>query len=697
MAESGKPTLLLIDSRDQVLAALQRTLGKAELVCRRAECGEDALAIMQSSSCFLGMIFLDQPNCSPQVIIDWLAQRDQERMVPVILLGQRALLKDMIRHDITLSTVDFVEMPVLPEILQSKVSFFLEFHHRNLRLEEVNENLREYVAEAESLGEQALAADQAKTRFLARMSHEIRTPMTAILGYADLAQRLLRNCPKHHDVQFCRSAVDNISVVVDNTRHLMALIDDIIDVSKIQSGHMVIEYVDCSVLDIVASVVTLYQGQVAEKGIDLQVETPGLLPRIIQSDPTRLRQALMNLMDNAVKFTERGSINVSMRWIDADRDSIFQVQIDDTGCGIDAEQMRFVLNPFEQENSDITRHYGGTGLGLTLTHRIATILGGQLDLKSKKGQGTTVTLSLPTGVIHADNLLENPAECFDALMQPVQMPTHDQMFFKGRILLAEDTPANRKLIAQMLQIMGLYVGEAVNGEEAFQMVLDHDYDLILMDLHMPVCSGYEATERLRLQGVTTPIVALTADVLQSTRERCQSTGFSGFVAKPIDYGKLVDEFKRHLEVDENRSAQLRELEASSSHLSQAGVSSSSGKSTNPDILDPNSAIAQMHVDMATYLGALQQTLPWLDEQILSLIEALEQADAEVVGRQAHAIKSASGTLAMPQVHSLAYALEMTAKGHQSGDMTDLSSQLKDALKQAGQAALQFLGTQGDEL
>ena len=248
--------------------------------------------------------------------------------------------------------------------------------------------------------------------------------------------------------------------MIDNTRHLMSLIDDIVDVSNVQSGHMVIEYIDCAVLEVVVSVVTLYQGQGQEKGIDLRVETLGKLPKVIQTDPTRLRQAIMNLLDNAIKFTESGGVKVVLRWVDAAEDSILHVQIEDTGCGIAADHMKFVLNPFEQADSDITRPYGGTGLGLTLTHRIACILGGQLTLESQEGQGTTATFSLPTGQIKAECLIEDTQEYLQLLMHSTRPAQLDEVHFKGKVLLAEDTPANRWLIAQMLQTMGLQVDEA---------------------------------------------------------------------------------------------------------------------------------------------------------------------------------------------------------------------------------------------
>ncbi|MEM7165438.1 MAG: PAS domain-containing protein [Planctomycetota bacterium] len=388
--------------------------------------------------------------------------------------------------------------------------------------------------------EAAEAASHAKSEFLANMSHEIRTPMTAILGYADLLQS------EGGFASDPEQAADAVRTIRGNANHLLAIINDILDMSKIEAGRMTVESLATNPAQIVEEVVSLLRPRAAGKGVDLRIRYDGTIPEHIHSDPTRLRQILLNLTGNAIKFTEVGSVTIAVSCQRDEQQLTFRVI--DTGIGLTEQQRDAIakFDSFTQADTSTTRKFGGTGLGLKISNAFAQILGGGIHITSEEGRGSTFTVSIGTGDLDGVAML-NP----EALPQrtrgefPKPQPKKSSNALVGvRILLAEDGPDNQKLISFLLRRAGAEVTIADNGRiaaEAIENAAPEDLPhIVLMDMQMPELDGYSATRRLRSAGCTLPIVALTAHAMDGDRAKCLDAGCDDFLSKPIDKVKLIE-------------------------------------------------------------------------------------------------------------------------------------------------------------
>ncbi|MBN2294947.1 MAG: PAS domain S-box protein [Pirellulales bacterium] len=382
--------------------------------------------------------------------------------------------------------------------------------------------------------DEAEAANCAKSEFLANMSHEIRTPMTAILGFTDILKGTLTDPDQ----------LDAAATIEQNGHYLLGIINDILDLSKIEAGKMEVEHIQCSPHQILCEVVSLMRVRANAKNLPLEIEYEGPIPRTIQSDPTQLRQILINLIGNAIKFTEVGQVRLVTRLLHAHSDEPkMQFDVVDTGIGMNEEQIDRLFKPFHQADTSTTRKFGGTGLGLTISKRLAAKLGGDITVKSVPDRGSTFTLMIKTGPLQDVKLLNSPTEA--------QLPAKDEDKSNAssakldcRVLLAEDGPDNQRLIAFLLRKAGADVVVAVNGKIAHDLALKAQnegkpFDVILMDMQMPVMDGYDATTRLREARYTSPIIALTAHAMSTDRDKCLAAGCDNYMTKPIEREQLV--------------------------------------------------------------------------------------------------------------------------------------------------------------
>jgi PAS domain S-box-containing protein len=403
----------------------------------------------------------------------------------------------------------------------------------------------------------AIAASKAKSEFLANMSHEIRTPMNAILGFTDV----LRRGMYEDEVQ----QAEYLDTIHRSGQHLLHLINDILDLSKVEAGRLEVEQILCSPHQLILDVVNTLQVRADEKHIRLECVTPGGIPEIIETDQARLRQIITNLVGNAIKFTSEGGVTVSARFLPGEQPKL-QIDVTDTGVGISEDAQKKVFEPFTQADGSITRKFGGTGLGLTISKQFAKAMGGSLTVHSEPGVGSTFSIVIGTGEIDSDVRILDIGEFGERSGEAkvTSGPAKTFRFDASRILLVDDGEANRQLVLLVLQRNGLLVETAVNGQEAVDKAAVSDYDVILMDMQMPVMDGYTATSLLRERGHETPIVALTANAMRGDKERCLDAGCNHFLSKPIEIDVLLELLASLLNAPECSAEDVGALPASPS-------------------------------------------------------------------------------------------------------------------------------------
>ncbi len=488
--------------------------------------------------------------------------------------------------------------------------------------------------------EDADRANKSKSEFLANMSHEIRTPMTAIMGFSEVLRRGYGSGEKN---------LEYLNTITKNSNHLLELINDILDLSKVESGQIEIEKGSVKIYQIVSDVVEVLAISAQNKGIDIFYEPQTDMPIDVVTDPGRIRQIITNLLGNAIKFTESGSVRIKTYWDDSNN----RVRIDviDTGIGMTEAQSASVFDAFVQADSSITRRFGGTGLGLTISKRYAEALGGNISVESQPGQGSCFTLYVDAGA--ADETTMIPIEGQKNVSDHLSNKEVTWRMPNANIMVVDDCEENRDLIQLLLESQNLSVDTFEGGEIAIRQVAKKTYDMILMDVQMPVMDGYTAVRRLREAGVSIPIYALTAHAMKGIEKKCVAAGFSGYIAKPIKIDLLIEtvalciggEKQEAQTVDEIPTLNQLEL-----HVSPSGG----------DEWDLDQKIVSSLQDNAKYLPIISKFVDRFDRQIEDLFEYNDSSQFDDLIALAHKLKGSSGTVGYYEFTEPFHQLEKAA-------------------------------------
>jgi two-component system CheB/CheR fusion protein len=481
------------------------------------------------------------------------------------------------------------------------------------------QNLTEARREAET-------ANRSKSEFLANMSHEIRTPMSAILGFADM---LLHRSPEECAQAGC------VQIIQRNSLHLLELINEILDLSKVESGQMKVERVSCDLPELLSEIISLLRPRAAEKRLAFSVTFQGPIPRIIQTDPLRFRQILVNLLGNSLKFTPSGKI--AMRIADeggGGPDIVLRVDVIDTGIGMAQELVGRLFIPFTQGDASITRKFGGTGLGLTISRQLAKLLGGDVTVTSQLGIGSTFTLKIDGGPSVGVERLEGLTEA--TLPTTMDHKIDANIRLDCRILLVEDGTDNQRLLRMQLGDAGASVTSALDGKSAVDLAARESFDLILMDMQMPVMDGYAATMELRRRGLTTPIIALTAFAMAEDRDKCLAAGCSGYLSKPIDEEKLLKTVQENLGKDQPLA---------SSDVAEAGAVGSTpppGDAGASTCKTDSNRIKSSHSANPGIMAIIPEFVAGLPGEVRKLTDLLECNDLLELQKVAHQLLGTCG-------------------------------------------------------
>ncbi|MCL2662537.1 MAG: response regulator [Oscillospiraceae bacterium] len=518
--------ILVIDDSTLVLTVVTNILGELYNIST-AQSATEAYSLMGQMIPDLILLDLEMPEINGFDFMQKIKASPKWKDIPVLFLTGIAD-REKEEYALELGAAEYLLKPIVDGILLKRVHFHLELHHFKKKMNELVESKTEELIqtrkELESVVDTAKKDILVKSSFLASMSHEIRTPMNSIMGFSEIAL----------DTEPNPETRGYIQRIKESTILLLRVINDILDLSKIEAGKMDMEYISFGVNSVINSCQTMISQQLNEKGIKFAIHVDEQLRDMqLLGDPVRLYQAVLNLLSNSAKFTQKGTVTLSALLMSTDKEeAVVRFVVEDSGIGMTNEQLEFSFEPFAQINTDLTRPNAGTGLGLPITKSIVEIMGGKLFAVSQLGVGSKFTIEIKFTITDTESL-------FDDIFGDVISDNVERPHFEGEVLVCEDNRLNQHVIMEHLGRVGLECEIAENGLEGVKIVMERmkknqkPFDLILMDMQMPIMDGIEAAARINALGVGTPIVALTANVMTTDLQNYRRSGLMDCIGKPF--------------------------------------------------------------------------------------------------------------------------------------------------------------------